>query len=74
LNGETTTGATWAKITGKLDLLTLGMFTGPARYVPADRRAHQDPARPARQAHDRAPEEDHRSCPGSPLTSSDTVG
>jgi hypothetical protein len=27
---ETTTGATWAKITDELDLLTLGTFTGPA--------------------------------------------
>jgi hypothetical protein len=43
------------------------------RNVPADRRAHQDPARPARQAHDRAPEEDHRGHPRKPLTSSDTT-
>jgi Transposase DDE domain len=27
---ETTTGATWNKIAGELDLLTLGTFTGPA--------------------------------------------
>ena len=27
---ETTAGATWAAITGELDLLTLGTFTGPA--------------------------------------------
>jgi hypothetical protein len=27
---ETATGATWAKIAGELDLLTLGTFTGPA--------------------------------------------
>jgi transposase len=27
---ETTTGATWNKITDELDLLTLGTFTGPA--------------------------------------------
>ena len=27
---ETTTSVTWAKIAGKLDLLTLGTFTGPA--------------------------------------------
>src|SRR5215471_14918084 len=27
---ETTTGVTWAKIAGELDLLTLGTFTGPA--------------------------------------------
>jgi Transposase DDE domain len=27
---ETTTGTTWAKIAGELDLLTLGTFTGPA--------------------------------------------
>jgi hypothetical protein len=27
---ETAAGTTWAKITGELDLLTLGTFTGPA--------------------------------------------
>ena len=31
----------------------------PGRHLPADRRTHQGPARPARQALGRAPEEDH---------------
>ena len=48
-----------------------GHLHRPRRYIPADRRAHQDPARPARQAQDRAPEEDHRGNTGKPLTSSD---
>src|SRR6266571_7024112 len=41
----------------------------PRRHLPADRRAHQDPARPARQAQHPAPEEDHRGHTGNPLTS-----
>src|SRR6516225_8180319 len=47
----------------------------PGRHVPADRRTHQNPARPARQAQDRAPDEDHRSCHRRGfLTSSNTTG
>jgi hypothetical protein len=71
---ETTTGVTWAKTADELSLLTPRHLHRPGRHIPADRRAHQDPARPARQAQNPAPEEDHRGNPGNPLTSSDTTG
>jgi hypothetical protein len=45
---ETTIGVTWAKTADELSLLTPRHLHRPGRHIPADRRARQDPARPAR--------------------------
>jgi hypothetical protein len=56
---QTTVGATWNTIWRATGPAHAGHLHRPRRHVPADRRTHQDPARPARQAQDPVPEEDH---------------
>jgi hypothetical protein len=70
---ETTTGTTWAKIAEEFGMLTLGTFTGPAgtfRQTAELTKAQRDLLAKLKTA----AEEDHRSNPGGPLTSSDTIG
>jgi hypothetical protein len=70
---ETTTGATWNKITDELDLLTLGTFTGPAgtfRQTAELTKAQRGLLATLKIAS----EEDHPGHPGNLLTSSDTTG